>query len=81
MPTDTEDTVILSDQVMEQLAEWDKTDPKKAEAVRSMLANMRQAHAAWLAGQYDSFPEAVEAITGQRPTRIDTEDDDLERDD
>lgn len=76
-----DDPMMFADGFLEQLAEMEAKDPEAAKAAREMLANIRQAHTAWLAGQYPSFEDAVEAITGQRPERIPEEDSDIERDD
>lgn len=50
--------------------------PELAKAMREMAANMRQAHHAWKSGQYASFDDAMEAITGERPESLDLDEDD-----
>lgn len=46
-------------------------DPGLKKAAQEMFANMRQAHQAWRDGRYPTFDDAMEAITGNRPTKID----------
>lgn len=68
MPDDFEkDPLIYSEQAKAQIA----ADPELAEAMREMAALMRQAHHAWQTGQYASFADALEAITGCRPEPVD----------
>lgn len=62
--------VEISDQVKEKIAK----DPKLANYLRETIACFRQAHQAVQEGRYASFPDAVEAITGTRPVRIDVDD-------
>jgi len=50
----------------EMQAEIDK-DPKLAEAMRDMSAQMRQAMQGVQDGKYADFNDAMEALTGQRP--------------
>ena len=59
---DKEWTVEYSDKVMKQMAE----NPEMAKAIREMAANMRQAMDGVQRGQYKSFDEAMESITGSR---------------
>lgn len=50
-------------------AEMD-SDPELAEAMRDMFATFRQAEADVKSGKYDTFEDAMEAITGSRPELI-----------
>lgn len=69
------DVLVYSQKVKDQMA----NDPALAEAMREIGAAFRQAHHAWQSGQYESFEDAMEAITGQRPELVDeTEIEDLE---
>ena len=61
--------VVFSDKVKEQIA----ADPVLAEFVRSFSASLRQAHDGVKRGQYKTLDDAVEAITGNRPQKIDVE--------
>lgn len=61
------DPLIYSEQVKAAMA----ADPDLAEAMREIATSMRQAHHAWRSGQYASFEDAMEAITGQRPEPVD----------
>ncbi len=56
-----------------------ENDPELAEVMRTMAATMRQAHHSWKTGKYETFDDAMFAITGQRPEIIEI--DDLEGDD
>lgn len=59
--------IVLSKQVKDTMAE----DPELAAALRELFANMRQAMQSVKEGRYKSLDDAMEAITGQRPTPID----------
>lgn len=59
--------IVLSKQVKEAMAK----DPELAAALRELFANMRQAMQSVKEGRYKSLDDAMEAITGQRPTPID----------
>ena len=75
MPDDFEkDPLVYSDQVKRKMEE----DPALAEAMRQIAAEMRQAHHAWQSGQYASFDDAMEAITGERPEPVEMDDEDYE---
>lgn len=50
-------------------------NPKLGEAMREIFAAMRQAHHAVQSGQYATFDDAMEAITGCRPEPVDLDDD------
>lgn len=63
--------IELSPQVEEAMA----ADPELAKAMKDMFANFRQATHGVKSGQYKDFGEAMEAITGQRPQRIDLDED------
>ena len=62
---ETDDPIEFAPGVLEQM----ESDPKLKAAAQEMLANIRQAHHAWQSGQYPSFADAMEAITGKRPER------------
>lgn len=47
-------------------------NPELAAAIREFCANMRQAKHAVLTGQHKTIEDAMEAITGHRPERLDT---------
>lgn len=72
----TEDfSVVFSKEAAEKL----KTAPPEIqEVMRSLAASMRQAMQGVQDGTYKSFPDAMEAITGHRPQRMDSEDFDEE---
>lgn len=53
-------------------------DPALGEAMRDFCAIVRQAMEAVKSGQHQSFPDAMEAITGNRPTPVVCHDDDDE---
>ena len=52
------DPMIMSGQVKQKLTE----DPELAAAMKDVFALMRQAHAAWQAGQYPSMDVALRAL-------------------
>jgi hypothetical protein len=64
------DPLIYSDLAKAKMT----ADPDLAEAMREIAATMRQAHHAWQSGRYASFDDAMYAITGRRPEKINTED-------
>lgn len=68
--------VILSDEVKKQMEE----DPDLAEALRDFSAMMRQAMQGVADGKYKSMDDAVEAITGNRPRKVDLDDPDYDPD-
>ena len=70
-------TVILSDQVKEQMAK----DPEIAKAMQAISADFRQAMQLVSDGKYASFDDAIEALTGKRPQPVDLDDEDLDEDD
>jgi len=55
-----------SDAVKESVAK----DPELAKALWEFQANLHQAWDAVKRGQYASFEDAIEAITGERPERV-----------
>jgi hypothetical protein len=61
---------------LKDLDQISRNDPKAADALREMLANMRQAIEGVNSGRFKSFDEGVEAITGQRPQKLGDDDDD-----
>jgi hypothetical protein len=63
-------TVEYSEDVKAKMAE----DPKLAAMMREMAANFRQAFHGINTGQYKNFEDAMEAITGERPQRVDFDD-------
>jgi hypothetical protein len=65
-----EPTVEWSDQVREAA----ERDPKIADLLRDFGAKARQAMQMVEAGQYKSFDDAMEALTGERPQKIELDD-------
>lgn len=63
------DVLIYSEEARAKIA----SDPELAALMRDLAAQMRQAHWAWQQGHYASFEDAMEAITGTRPTEIDAD--------
>lgn len=63
---EAEDTIVYSEKVKAQMAQ----DPEMAECLRGMTAAMRQAQHDLKTGKYASFEDALEAITGSRPTLV-----------
>lgn len=45
-------------------------DPALGEALRQMFAAMHQAHQGVIEGRYETFDDAMEAITGNRPKPV-----------
>lgn len=66
--------VIYSPEVLEDM----KRDPELAEAMRNFAAAARQAMDGVMRGQYKTFDEGIESITGCKPMPIglEAEDDD-----
>lgn len=64
--------IRFSPEVEAKMAE----DPTIAEAMREFCAIVRQAMEAVKSGQHESFPDAMEAISGSRPIRADDDGDD-----
>ena len=62
--------IELSDQVKKAMAK----DPKLAEYMRNFIATLHQARHGVDTGQYDSMDDAMEALTGSRPEKIDIND-------
>jgi hypothetical protein len=50
--------------------------PKAEDEFKGFFAALRQAHQGVQTGRYKSFDDAMEAITGNRPERLDPDDDD-----
>lgn len=73
MDDDKELKIEILDQVKDDIAK----DPELAEIVADFTAALHQAHDAVKRGQYKTMEDAMEALTGNRPVRID----DLEDDD
>lgn len=70
MDDDEEFKVEWSDEVVKKAAK----DPKLAEALRGFGANARQAMAGVESGQYKSFADGMEKLTGHRPKRVEVDD-------
>lgn len=60
---------------LEKLEDIKKEDPVAGAALMELLANMRQAHAAWQEGKYDTFKDAMFAVSGKNPEVINEEED------
>jgi len=58
---------------LERIAE---DDPEGAREIDEALTTMREAAQAWRNGQFASFEDAMEALTGQRPQPVFDEEDD-----
>lgn len=63
--------IELTEEVRAQLA----ADPELAAAAREIFARMRQAMYGVKSGQYKGFEDAMEAISGFRPVKVDDLDD------
>lgn len=59
--------IVILPEVQAQL----DADPDMAEAIRDFMAACRQAKHAVDTGQHESFNDAMEAITGNRPEPVD----------
>lgn len=71
----TEASVVrMHPQAVADLERIAETDPEGAKEIGEALSAMREAAQAWRAGQFDSFEDAVEALTGQRPQPVFDED-------
>lgn len=66
-----DDPVQFAPGALEAMEAMMAENPTVAGPLREMLANMRQAHIAWRQGRYPCFEDAMEAISGIRPERID----------
>lgn len=73
-----DDPIRYAPGFQEQLNKIVADDPEAADVFRDFFAKMRQAHHAWQEGRYASFDDAIEAITGERPTPIDVDDEDID---
>lgn len=69
--------ILQSEQVKTALAD----DPEAAEALRDFSATLRQAYQGLKEGKYETFEDAMEALTGKRPERVEDEDDKADSDD
>lgn len=76
----SKDNIQFHPAVLEELDRLAKEDPQAAQDARELFAAMRQAHTSWQAGQYDSFEDALEAITGTRPIPVDLDDEEAKKD-
>ncbi len=68
--------VVLSPKVQATIA----ADPEKAKAIKEFIAVLHQAVQGVETGQYKSFDDAMEALTGSRPEFIPDEEDDEDSD-
>src|SRR5687767_5955211 len=68
-PEPEELQVILADEVQAKI----DADPGMRAAIRDFIASMHQARAGVLSGQYKMMDDAMQAITGSRPQKIDPE--------
>jgi CheY-like chemotaxis protein len=66
--------IVIADEVAAEMAD----DPEMAKAMRELFAAFHQAHHAVATGQYASFDDAMEAITGSRPEPVFLDDEDDE---
>ena len=64
--------IVIADAVAAEMAD----DPEMAEAMRDLFAAFHQANHAVATGQYASFEDAMEAITGSRPEPVFMDDED-----
>ena len=71
MSKNDEDIEIV---IMPQVQESMDSDPELAKAMKEFLANVHQANEAVKSGRYESFDDAMEAITGNRPELIELDD-------
>ena len=62
--------IKLSDQVKDQV----EKHPELKEILGELFANFHQAADGVKRGQYKSFDDAMEFITGQRPKKVDLDD-------
>ena len=62
--------IKISDEVKEQM----EKDPELKKVLGELFANFHQAMEGVKNGQYKSFDEGMEAITGERPKKVDIED-------
>lgn len=67
MDNDKDLEVVLSDQVKQQMA----ADPELATAMKSFLEVVHTANEGLQSGKYDSFEDAIFALTGERPEPVD----------
>jgi hypothetical protein len=77
MPSPDDDVIRVLPSAQEKLDKLMADDPEFAKAYREFAANLRQAMQAVQEGRYERFEDAMEAITGQRPKRVDLDDDAL----
>lgn len=62
--------IVVSPECQAEMDKLITEHPEAQEAIRELFANFRQAYAAMQAGQYDSFEDAMEAISGKRPVPL-----------
>lgn len=67
------DPLVFAPGLDEDLEKMEAEHPGAKKEMGELFALMRQAHQAWQAGQYKTFEDAMEALTGQRPERLDIE--------
>jgi len=70
--------IIFSPEAQASIDRAIAKDPSLGDSLRDMFAAMRQAHQAVETGQYDNFADAMEAITGERPTPVEDDPEFLE---
>jgi len=70
MSDDDQDAVRFTPEAQADFDRLAVEDPETAAVYRELFANMRQAAHAWKTGQYQSFEEAMEAISGKRPEPV-----------
>lgn len=64
--------IVISPEVQEQIDRIIAENPRAANLFRELYANMHQAMEGVKSGQYKSFPDAMEAITGNRPVEVES---------
>lgn len=73
LPLSDDDTIQFSEEASEQIAKIVAGDPAAAGVVHELFANMRQAMQGVKDGKYANFADAMEAITGNRPEKVNDE--------
>lgn len=73
-PDPERDTVIILPEAQAAIDKMMAQSPEAADDIRDILAVIRQAHQGWQSGKYPSFEDAMEALTGERPERVDLDD-------
>lgn len=78
---DPDDRLRFAPEALAEIEAMMASDPAAAVALRDLLATMRQAAHAWHSGQYASFEDAMEALTGSRPQPVGLGDDETPAED